>query len=254
MNLRTLFAIPIAVILIVTLSLAGMVAGQGWTSLIRGRAAIEAVERMRLLLALQTDLRAERIVTNFVNGQPYPLAEPQRQRFQGARRETDHALRAVIDDLRDEAEGRTDGASAEEYAHTVVARLQEARAITDKLLTHRLSERTLTELDSVMPHLLEVSRLVDGPLERASVAVTAADPALSGLMTEDRLTESLRDQVGLIAAVLLPRFDKAEQPSFAELDRVRILLARAAYLTRLLNDTNEIAGTSESIRLSLTRV
>jgi methyl-accepting chemotaxis protein len=70
-------------------------------------------------------------------------------------------------------------------------------------------------------------------------------------LTEDRLAESLRDQVGLIAAVLLPRFNKAEQPSAAELDRVRILLARAAYLTQLVNETIEIAGATEPIRRSL---
>ena len=75
MTLKTLFAIPIAVILIVTLSLAGMVAGQGWSGLVRGKAAVEAVERMRLLLALQTDLRAERVVSNFALGKPYPMAD-----------------------------------------------------------------------------------------------------------------------------------------------------------------------------------
>ena len=37
----------------------------------------------------------------------------------------------------------------------------------------------------------------------------------------------------------------------AELDRVRILLARAAYLTRLLNETIEIAGATKEIRRSL---
>jgi hypothetical protein len=99
--------------------------------------------------------------------------------------------------------------------------------------------------------MLAVSELIDGPLERANRAVTAADESLSGLLTEDRLAESLRDQVGLIAAVLLPRFDKAGQPSAAELDQVRILLARAAYLTRLLNDTIEIAGATGKIRQSL---
>src|SRR5580704_172004 len=99
MNLRTLFAIPIAVILIVTLSLAGMVAGQGWSSLVRGRAAIAAVERMRLLLALQTDLRAERIVTNFVLGRPRPLTEPAQERLAGARQETDRAVHEVAADL-----------------------------------------------------------------------------------------------------------------------------------------------------------
>src|SRR5580698_6906805 len=107
MNLRTLFAIPIAVILIVTLSLAGMVAGQGWSGLARGKAAIEAVERMRLLLALQTDLRAERVITNFVLGKPYPLAESARQRFDAARHNTDQAFRAVVAERRTEAAGGT---------------------------------------------------------------------------------------------------------------------------------------------------
>lgn len=59
MTLKTLFAIPIAVILIVTLPLAGMIAGQDWSSQERGKAAVDAVDRMRLLIALQTDLRAD---------------------------------------------------------------------------------------------------------------------------------------------------------------------------------------------------
>jgi methyl-accepting chemotaxis protein len=251
MNLRTLFAIPIAVILIVTLSLAGMVAGQGWSGMIRGKVAIETVERMRLLLALQTELRAERVVTNFVLGKPYPLAEAVRRRFDTTRRETDQALRAVVAELHAEAQGGANEARPDQYLGVVDDKLNAVRHVIDGLLARDLSERTLVELDTVMPRMIAVSQPVDAPLERAHLAVTAADESLSGLLTEDRLAESLRDQVALIAAILLPRFDKAERPSAAELDRVRILLARAAYLTRLLNDTIEIAGATIEIRRSL---
>jgi hypothetical protein len=254
MNLRTLFAIPIAVILIVTLSLAGMVAGQGWSGLIRGRVAVEAVERMRLLLALQTNLRAERVGTNFVLGQPYPLAEPAQRRFDSVRRDTDQAFRAVVAELRAAVEGGAGEAPPDQYDQMVNLQLNAVRGMIDQLLARDVGRRTLVELEAVMPRMLAVAQLVDGPLQRAHLAVTAADESLSGLLTEDRLAESLRDQVGLIAAVLLPRFDRGERPSAAELDRVRILLSRAAYLTRLLTDTVEIAGATEEIRRSLADV
>ena len=251
MKLRTLFAIPIAVILIVTLALTGMVAGQGWAGLVGGRAAIEAVERMRLLLALQTALRAERVVTNFALGKPYPLAEPARERFDRARRDTDQALHTAVAALRAAAQVGTKDAPPSHYLEMASGELNGVRSMIDQLMARNLSGRTLAELDIVMPRMLVVSQVLDVPLAHANVAVTAADESLSGLMTENRLTESLRDQVGLIASVLLPGFDKGERPSAADLDRVHILLARAAYLTRLLNDTIEIAGATEPIRRSL---
>src|SRR5580698_4868380 len=101
MNLRTLFAIPIAVVVIVTLSLAGMLAGQGWSGQERGRVAVEAVERMRLLLALEGDLRQERIVSNLALGKPYPLPDPLVQRLAGARRDTDQRIRAAVAGLKE---------------------------------------------------------------------------------------------------------------------------------------------------------
>jgi hypothetical protein len=251
MKLRTLFAIPIAVILIVTLALAGLVAGQGWTVMIRGRAAIEAVEHMRLLLALQTRLRAERVVTNFALGKPYPLAEPARERFDHARRDTDQALHTAVAGLHAAIQGGTTDAPPSHYLEMASRELNGVRSMIDRLMARDLSGRTFAELDTVMPRMLAVSQVLDVPLAHANVAVTAADGSLSGLMTENRLTESLRDQVGLIASVLLPAFDKGERPSADDLDRVHILLAQAAYLTRLLNDTIEIAGATEPIRRSL---
>lgn len=251
MNLRTLFAIPIAVILIVTVLLAGTVASQGWAGLLRGKLAVEAVERMRLLLALQTELRAERVVTNFVVGKPSPLDDLARERLEAARRQTDQALRAVALEVLSEAESGANPAPRDPSLDRVGVNLAAARTMIDRLLARDLGARTVAELGAVMPRMLAVSHLIDAPLERANLAVTAADESLSGLLTETRLADSLRDQVGLTAAALLPRWDKSEQPTAAELDRVRILLARAAYLTQLLNDTVGISGATDRIRRSL---
>ncbi len=67
MTLRTLFAIPIAVILIITLlHVAGMITGEGLARQESGQTAVAAVEQMRLLLALQSRIMAERAATNLI--------------------------------------------------------------------------------------------------------------------------------------------------------------------------------------------
>src|SRR3954468_8281622 len=100
MNLKTLFVIPVAVILLVTLALAGTIAGQGWTGQERGRAAVQAVESMRLLLLLQSDLRDERIASNYALGVMHPLPEAARARLQRERGDTDRRIAAIVARLR----------------------------------------------------------------------------------------------------------------------------------------------------------
>jgi HAMP domain-containing protein len=248
MTLKTLFAIPIAIILIVLLSVAGMITGQSWSGQERGRAAVDAVERMRLLLKLQSDLRAERLVSNLALGKPYPIPDSVKSRLSGARRATDNGIAAIAASiLQQESE-------AEQYPGSANAGLLKAREGIDALLASGQSARTFAELNTVMPALLAVSQLLDAPLERASLAVTAADPGLSGTMMLDRLTSSLRDQIGLLAAVLLPRSNAGEPATEADRNEVRALLARASFLTRFLGNTIEVAGATPQIRESLARL
>ena len=107
MNLRTLFAIPIAVILIVTVSLAGMVAGQGWSGMARGRAAIEAVERMRLLLGVAVQIAGRAGGHQFRSRQavsPGGTCAAAFRRRAGGR--PIRALRLVVAELNFEAQGQ----------------------------------------------------------------------------------------------------------------------------------------------------
>jgi HAMP domain len=254
MNLRTLFALPIAVILLVTLSLAGMMAAQGWSGQERGRAAAEAVERMRLLLQVQGNLRLERIMSNMALGKEYPLPLPIARRLTDARRDTDRAIGAAAAEPRGGSADEAGAKRSEAYIPAVRLRLQSVRSGIDALLDRHQNERSFPELNTVMPRGLEVAAALDAPVERARLAVVAADPGLAGLLTEDRLAASLRDEVALIAAVLVPRFGKAQSATAADLDQVQILLGRATFLIALLDESIEIAGATIRIRIALTSV
>lgn len=252
MTLKTLFALPIGIILLVTLSLAGMVARQGWSSQAQGRAAVEAVERMRLLQELQTELRDERVVSNVIVGTPWPIPDSVRQRLAATRRSTDQGIAAIDARLTANVVYDEHGEPPPSYLPDVNARLLDARIWIDGLVVGDSGPRTFARLNEVMPRLLAVSALLEEPLNRASLAVTAADPALSGMVIADRLTAALRDHVGLIAAILLPRYSSGALPSATELDRVRLFLARAAYLTGLLHETADVSGATDPIRAALT--
>ena len=248
MTLRTLFAIPIAIVLLVTLSLAAMMAGQGWSNQVNGRAAVTAVEGMRLLVDIETALRAERVASNLALGKPFPLSESVHARLDDARRRTNQGINAIVTDLNI---GGPDGSVSQPELANLATDLWAIRATIDQLVARGLENRTHDELSAVMPRMIAVSQLLRDPLERAIVAVTQIDPGLSGLVTEERLSVSLRYQIGAVSARLLPRANLGEQPSDAEQEQVRIALARASFLIRLLDDTMEIAGGTDQIRTAL---
>jgi hypothetical protein len=248
MTLRTLFAIPIAIVLLVTLSLAAMMAGQGWSNQVNGRAAVTAMEGMRLLVDVETALRTERVASNLALGKPFPLSKPVQARLDDARRQTDQGINAIVTDL---IIGGPDGSVLQPDLANLATDLWAIRATIDELIVRGEENRSHAELSTVMPRMIAVSQLLRDPLERAIVAVTRIDPGLSGLVTEERLSVSLRNQIGAVAARLLPRANMREQPSESEQEQVRIALARASFLIRLLDDTMEIAGGTDQIRTAL---
>ena len=251
MTLKQLFAIPIAIILLVTLSLAGIMAGQGWSGQARSKAAVEAVAHMRLLLGVQTALRAERIVTNFALGQPYPLPNAVKRRIAGARLGTDEQIAAISVILRATAESDRHAPEEGPDLAKVVGGLDASRAHIDTLLATGQSARTFQALNAVMPSMIVIAGLLEAPLRRASLAVIRADEGLSGLLTLDRLTALLVDQIGRIVAILLPRFNAGGQWNDADMEQLRILLAGASYLTTLLEDTIEVAGPTSQVRTAM---
>jgi hypothetical protein len=245
MKLRTLFAIPIAVILVVTLSLAGMIAGEVWSERAHGRAAVDAVEGMRQLLLLQGDLAAERAATNIVLAAPFPLPQPQARRFAAVRADTDQRLDRFVERHRSAAGNIT---APEPWLVEVLIKLGVARAATDALLRVDRSHRELRVHSALLPRMLAVARTLHRPLTSAAHEVNAAAPGLSGLLTAIGITTALREELGQVAALLMPRFNNGEQASATELSDIRRMLTLASEQTRLLAETIEIVDSTERTR------
>ena len=249
MTLRTLFAIPIAAILLVTLSLTGMMAAKGLTDYQRGEIAILAVERMRLLVLLQTDLWAERVATNAALGQAHPLPELAAKRLAATRDESDRTLVALIARLR--AQSRH-GAAAEPFLGEFTGKLDLSRATVDTLLTAGRAERRYADVAKVIPSMLSASLVLEKPLAKVSLDVVAADSSLSGLLAISRLAALLKDGVSGIPGVLLPRFNTDRVLTPADAEAVHVLLAQTAQLTKLLRNTIEISEPTDRMLASLT--
>ena len=248
MTLKTLFVLPIAAILLVTLSLAGMLAGQEISGHSRGKAAIAAVERMRLLVLLKTDLWAERINASRALSHPFPIPAPVYLGLAAARKETDLHIAALIE------HGRTNKGSSladNPYIFEVLVKLGGGRATVDALLARDRPDRSLAALGTVVPRLLAVAFTLNRPLVLAATDVAQADPGLSGLLTALRLTAYLQETISQIAGVVIPRYIRRERLSAVEDAEIVGLFARARQLFELLESVAEINGAAGRVAMFL---
>ena len=266
MTLRTLFVTPILLILLATLSLAGMLANKELAGHARGQAAVAAVTRMRLLTLLQNDVWTERAMSNAALAQFLPLPEAGIRFLNDMRRDTDQRAQALTA-LARPREGiasllmlaRLSGARPhmtksyvpEPYMTEMSTALRTARATIDALLADAHQDSAPLALNKVMPQMLAPSWALKEAMERASVEVAASSPELAGLLAVSRLAEVFRDDLSQIAGILIPRFIRKEP--FTEEDRrkVAVLLGRTAQLTGLLESTMEMSTPTSWMRADL---
>ena len=131
MTLKTLFSILISVILLVTLSLAGMIVSQEWSGHMRGSTAIAATERATILNGLEGQLSIERVASWDSFEADYPLPEPVAHRLADTRAETDRLLAALIENSR--ANAKRDSGDEEPFLPAIQVSLGDAREQVDRL-------------------------------------------------------------------------------------------------------------------------
>lgn len=250
MILRTLFVLPAAAILLVTVTLAGTILGQGLWGHMRGEVAIGATERMRLLVLLAADLTAERMATNGALSQPEPHAPRVAWRLAAARTKTDARLMDLI-----ALSQRLDRSSIPDhvppYLVEMTAKLGAGRAAVDLLLARNRGERTVSSLDAAMIQMASSGRTVEKSLLQASMDVVAADPAMSGMLIVARLADTLKDGLTQLARVLTPRFLKMEKLTEEDIRAADEHVARMAQIARDIEKVIEIAGPTDDIRRAL---
>lgn len=249
MTLKALFALPIAAILFVTLVLAGTIVGRDLSHWRQRDAAVQAARRMRLLIEVQTELSAERVVTNGLLGQTAPRTPRLAWRLAAARNRTNERIDALIAAARDP---RTQGqAGVPRYLVELVTHLGTGRAAADALLARERGERTLSALDMAMERMLQAGRTLDRPSIAASGDVTAADPDLSGLLVMARLAETYKSGIARIAGILTPRQVKAELVTGDDLRHLETYLVQMAQLLTTLENAAGITGPSPEIPRTL---
>jgi hypothetical protein len=246
MTLRTLFTIPVAMILLVVLSLAGMLVAEGLTTLNQGDVAVAAVNRMRELVLLQSDLWSERVVSNAAMSQDLPLSADTTHGLAAERAKVD----ARLDTLTFSRAARRTG-KPEPYLTDLRTRVTAVRAEVDRLLTRPRATRTFEEESGVMPMMLAASRVMEEPLAHAAMDVIAADRGLSGLMTAARLSALLKDRYSALAGVLVPRFTVGQALTPDDVEAAHVLWAQIVQLTGLLDDTIDFASPPPSVRAAL---
>jgi methyl-accepting chemotaxis protein len=249
MTLKTLFSILISVILLVTLSLAGMIVSQEWSGHIRGNTAIAATNRATILNELEGQLAVERVASWDSFEADYPLPEPVAHRLAETRAETDRLLGALIENSR--ASATRDSGDVEPFLPAIQVSLVAAREQVDTLLRRPPSKRTYNSFLNLMPRMLGPAALLGPQLAGAAADVIKADPELAGIIAVARIGLALRDTLGEIAAVTLPRLDAGEQLTEADIAKVRSLLTEVDRTTKLLELTFYLVNPTNEMRTLL---
>ena len=245
MTFKALFAIPILVILLVTLSLAGMIVSQEWAGHQRGAIAIAAVERADILNRLENQLSTERIATWDAFEADYPLPAPVAHELAASRAETDRVIGLLI------ANQRTDAVHAndrEPWVPRIQASLAGGRERVDALLNTEPTNRTYEALRGIMPRMLTPVALLEPRLALTATAVITAEPDLAGIVAVARIGLALRDTLGGIAAATLPRLDAGEQLTKDDIRQVMSLLIQVDTTTKLMEFTFHLASPTDEMR------
>lgn len=249
MTLKALFTIPIAVILLVTLLLAGMIVSREWADHQRGSIAIAAATRASSLTRLESQLTVERNVTWRAFEAAFPLPEPVARQLAAARAETDQAIAAMIAISRIDTNGMAN--APESFLIAVEAGIASGRSQTDALLKIDRPLRTYEAFTGVMPRMLGPALLFGPQLARAGADIIRSEPELAGIIAVARIGLALREQLAGVAAVMQPRLNAGQELTETDIEKVRLLLALADMTTNLLQTTFYLTNPSDEMRALL---
>lgn len=239
MKLRSMLAVPMAVIMLITVLLVAFLSAESIRSWRQGQDAIGRLEQLRRMLSLQETLGLERGPTYSALTVRFSVP-PQISAEIAARREVDDRslleLRALP--------GVPDRVAA--ALATLAARLSAARAEVDAVLRQPPDERSDTSIEAAIERLTAPSPLLLFPaVEQTLADISAADPAVAALLTATRLTADLRLYAGTIGNTFA-RLIARRQP-FTRLDasQIRIQQGQVMELHRLLLASIGVAHVGE---------
>jgi HAMP domain-containing protein len=158
-------------------------------------------------------------------------------------------LAALIANLRTTVVNGVSG--PEPFLGQIEASLAAARAQSDRLLNIDHPLRAYDAFRAVMPKMLGPSAILGPQLGRAAADAIKIEPELTGMIAVARIGLELREMLGGIEAIALPRLDAGEKLTEADVSQMRADLIAVDAATRLLEVTFYLATPSNEMRALL---
>jgi len=240
-KLRSMLALPMAVIILITTVLVAVLSAGSIGSWRQGQAALGRMEQLRQLLALQEVLGLERGRTNGALA-AQSTALPGLQAALVARRQaTDQSLRelAALPGL---------STNVATILAELSARITEMRAGADMVIREPLEQRSAGGSTTAIDRMVALPPLLFPAVEEVLADISAADPAVAPLLTATRTASDLRLYGGLIISKFAGPMVRGERITLADVGQIRIQQGQVIELHRLLLTSISLARIGDQAR------
>jgi len=240
-KLHSILAVPMAVIMLITVLLVAFLSAGSISSWRNGREAIERMEQLRELLALQEVLALERGRANIAlasraDAAPGNLAALAARRQDGDRLLSDLAAQS-------EPSGRVAAIVAD-----LSARLAETRAHVDMVVRLPLEQRSAGSGAAAVDAMFALPPLLFPAVELILAQISAADPAVSPLLTATHTASDLRLYAGSIISKFARAMANGGHFTIQDVGPIRIQQGEIIELHRLLLASISLANVQEQMR------
>jgi len=241
MRLRSMLAVPMAVIMLITLLLVAVLSGGSIRSWRDGQSALDQMEQLRQLFALQEALGLERGPTNGALSSQPAVPRELAATLAARRRATDGCLRdlAALPKLSDRL-----SAILAEFSE----RLTAARANTDAVIQQPPEQRSAGANASAVAMLVAMPPLLFPAVDALLADISAADPGVAPLLTATDAAADLRLYAGLIISRFTAAMAQGARVAVREVGPIRIQQGQVIELHRLLLASISHANIGEQTR------
>ena len=241
MKLRSMLAVPMAVIMLITVVLVAVLAAGSIRSWRDGQSALGRMEQLRLLMAFEEALGVERSPTNTALSAPFAVTPELGAAIVMRRQITDLRLRefAALPGASDRVRAAVDELSTH---------LSAARANADTVLQRPPERRSDFDVRAGIEEMVALPLLLFPTVDQMLAEMTASDPTLATLLTATRTASDLRLYAGSMAARFNLVIARRQPITPHDFDQILIQQGRILELHLLLLGNIGIADVGEQSR------
>lgn len=242
MKLRSMLAVPMAVIMLITVLLVAYLSAGSVRNWRDGQAALGRMEQLRQLLVLQEVLGLERGSANAALSSPSAISPDLSAALAAKRAATDLCLRDLA-----ALPGPPDGVGA--ILAELSVRLAAARASADRVMQQPPEQRPAGSSAAAVAEMAALPPLLFPAEEQVLADISAADPAVAALLAATHTASDLRLYAGSIVSKFTgAMMVKGGFVTKRDIGAIRIQQGRVIELHRLLLASISLANAGEATR------